>query len=190
MMRIYLLIGMCPHDPLHCVIRAKTNAPTCKRRLLKLPSRVEQSKQRDSYNQVRSFAVVRAAGNWRERVSWVAAVARVAVLSCWPLFIPRRRSSSRRFVVVAAAASCLLSPAAGSAALAVAMYVLQSAEARRRRWRRRRQVAAAPLDVAFVTGDCVVGSRSSRSSLPPISYSTTQPCSVLRSRPLYQKSSI
>ena len=105
-MRIYLLIGMCPHDPLHCVIRAKTNAPTCKRRLLKLPSRVEQSKQRDSYNQVRSFAVVRAAGNWRERVSWVAAVARVAVLSCWPLFIPRRRSSSRRIVVVGAVARC------------------------------------------------------------------------------------
>ena len=34
---------MCPHGPLHCVIRAKTNAPTCKRRLLKLPSRVEQA---------------------------------------------------------------------------------------------------------------------------------------------------
>ena len=66
----------------------------------------------------------------------MAAVARVAVLSCWPLFIPRRRSS--RIVVVGAVARCRRPDG---------RYVCAAAMAARRR---RQRVAAAPLDVAFV----------------------------------------
>lgn len=107
---------MCHHGLLHCVIRAKTNAPTCKRRLLKLPSRVEQASSETritKYGRSPSSFGRRAAArrDWRERVSWVAAVARVAVLSCWSLFIPRRRSSSR-IVVVGAVARCRREPLA------------------------------------------------------------------------------